>query len=392
MAAFEKSRFFACTGAGGQVLSEAGFVECEPRPLWRLGVGGVFLGGKELLCKGLKWRIGNGRNISVFRDEWIPKLSNPLDGSPLSNGLPNFKVMDVLDARCHVWRDPLLNVLFPREVVSAIHSIYLPLQEKEDELIWEHTKNGLFSVKLNLLTCYALGSNLEEFLYVNRKERYSGQEVETLEHLFLNRTLTRRVWRASHLGFDFSKDSPVGFNDWFSTWIKEAPDKELIQDSILILWSIWCARNDVVLKDIKFDVDHVLLDFSCLASMCRSIQKRAGLHTRVCEQKDSSQPLFFCFKNARVDGINQGLVSFVSDGAWSASSCTGAAAWVLETGEVEAPYQVVQCKASSATLMEIRAGFMVLQWANQQGLEKFCIKTDCEVFVQGFLDRQACTI
>lgn len=37
-------------------------------------------------------------------------------------------VMDLFDARCHVWRDPLLNVLFPREVVSAIHSIYLPLQ------------------------------------------------------------------------------------------------------------------------------------------------------------------------------------------------------------------------------------------------------------------------
>lgn len=86
-----------------------------------------------------------------------------------------------------------------------------------------------------------------------------------------------------------------------------------------------------------------------------------------------------------VDGIHEGLVSF---GAWFASSNTGDAAWVLDTGEVEAPYQVVQCKASSATLMEIRAGLMVLQWASQQGMEKICIKTDCEVFVQGLLDRQ----
>lgn len=86
-----------------------------------------------------------------------------------------------------------------------------------------------------------------------------------------------------------------------------------------------------------------------------------------------------------VDGIHEGLVSF---GAWFASSNTGDAAWVLDIGEVEAPYQVVQCKASSATLMEIRAGLMVLQWASQQGMEKICIKTDCEVFVQGLLDRQ----
>lgn len=36
---------------------------------------------------------------------------------------------------------------------------------------------------------------------------------------------------------------------------ERAPDKELIQDSIFILWLIWCARNDVLFKSIKVDVD-----------------------------------------------------------------------------------------------------------------------------------------
>lgn len=40
-----------------------------------------------------------------------------------------------------------------------------------------------------------------------------GQDVETIEHLFLRCRCAMRVWRASHLGFDFSKGSPVGFND-----------------------------------------------------------------------------------------------------------------------------------------------------------------------------------
>lgn len=139
----------------GKYCRRQGLLEAAPSSLAAWGWRGV-VWGKELLCKGLKWRIGNGRSIGVFRDEWIPKKSNPLVGSPLSSGLPNFRVMDLFDARCHVWRDPLLNVLFPREVVSAIHSIYLPLHEKEDELIWEHTKNGLFSVKSAHLSCFGI--------------------------------------------------------------------------------------------------------------------------------------------------------------------------------------------------------------------------------------------
>lgn len=75
-----------------------------------------------------------------------------------------------------------------------------------------------------------------------------GRELETIEHLFLNCDFARRVWRASHLGFDFSKGNPVGFVNWFDSWIKKAPDKELIRDSIFVLWSIWCARNDVLFK------------------------------------------------------------------------------------------------------------------------------------------------
>ncbi|KAG5561433.1 hypothetical protein RHGRI_004464 [Rhododendron griersonianum] len=78
-----------------------------------------------------------------------------------------------------------------------------------------------------------------------------SQYLETIEHLFFNCDFAKTVWRASHLGFDFTVGTALGFVDWFVQWLKHAPDKELIQDSIFIMWSIRRARNDVLFKSIK---------------------------------------------------------------------------------------------------------------------------------------------
>lgn len=237
--------------------------------------------------------MGNGRSIRVFHDEWIPKIATPLKGSPLSVGLPTFKVSDLFDAQCREWRQPLLNVLFPMEVVGAIKSIYILVQEVEDELVWEHTKNGKFSVKSAYLfrfeaqfgelvrqegqrfqlwdKVWGLGLPPKFLLFVwNVIHRIlavkdalrrrnvivdpicplCGLDEETIEHLFLNCNFAQRVWRASNLVLEFSIGTPVGFSVWFSAWINEAPDKEVIRHSIFILWAIWRVRNDVLFKSV----------------------------------------------------------------------------------------------------------------------------------------------
>lgn len=67
------------------------------------------------------------------------------------------------------------------------------------------------------------------------------------------------------------------------------------------------------------------------------------------------------------------------DGSWKADSGHGVAAWeqVSEDGQ-EVAHQVAVCSASSASMVEIRAGISALQWAVGQGFF-----TDCAVFVQG---------
>lgn len=103
----------------------------------------------------------------VCRDEWIPTVRNPLVGSQLSVGLPEFRVADLFDQQHRMWRDPLLAVLFQKETSWAIRSIYFSLQDMDDELVWEGTRNGIFSVK----SAYLLGfeeSNSKGFLDKSR--------------------------------------------------------------------------------------------------------------------------------------------------------------------------------------------------------------------------------
>lgn len=72
--------------------------------------------GKRLLQKGLKWRVGNGRQVSAFRDEWIANAINPYDDRAMEHSFVDFKVADMFDARTSSWRSPLVSVLFPEEV------------------------------------------------------------------------------------------------------------------------------------------------------------------------------------------------------------------------------------------------------------------------------------
>lgn len=82
-----------------------------------------------------------------------------------------------------------------------------------------------------------------------------GEGLETIEHLFFQCHFVRKVWRASFLGFDFEVGVPVMFGEWFSKWLKEAPDKEMICDSILIMWVIWCLWNDAAFNNESCVVD-----------------------------------------------------------------------------------------------------------------------------------------
>lgn len=94
-------------------------------------------------------------------------MRNPLVGSQLSFGLPEFKVVDLFDRQTRMWRDPLLAVLFPNEIARAIRSIFI-FHWKRWMMSWFGRVLGMGFFQSNLHIYLGLKNNSKGFLDKSR--------------------------------------------------------------------------------------------------------------------------------------------------------------------------------------------------------------------------------
>ncbi|CAN1787902.1 Uncharacterized mitochondrial protein AtMg00310 [Linum perenne] len=92
------------------------------------------LHGRDVLIQGMRWQIGNGRTIRMFKDPWMPNFPfaspylNINDDHPFANRV----VAELISM--NLWNIPKLKEMFPMSDVFKILSIPLPLFECEDKI------------------------------------------------------------------------------------------------------------------------------------------------------------------------------------------------------------------------------------------------------------------
>ena len=97
------------------------------------------LQARKVVCKGARWRIGDGSKINIWNCKWVESSGGGLILSPQHNSslmvvkdlfLPSSKVWDlkIIDQNFYPWEAEFLHV-------------------EEDLLIWPHTPDGMSSVK-----------------------------------------------------------------------------------------------------------------------------------------------------------------------------------------------------------------------------------------------------
>jgi hypothetical protein len=101
--------------------------------------------GLELLKIGVIWRVGNGKSIRVWRDNWIPRVSYMKVFSP--NGDRRIRrVSDLLDNH-GLWKEELVRSKFLPIDAEAILGIRPSRRLDEDIIAWQPEKSGIFTVR-----------------------------------------------------------------------------------------------------------------------------------------------------------------------------------------------------------------------------------------------------
>lgn len=139
--------------------------------------------GREVLAKGLRYQIGDGRCVSIWNDPWIPlphsfkPFSLPLEGTEMWN------VEDIIDPESRTWNATMVENLFTKMEADLILSIPLSHRPSEDKLVWHHDRKGSFNVK----SCYHLARTIQ---------RHHTQATSSANARDGRSNLWNKIWKA----------------------------------------------------------------------------------------------------------------------------------------------------------------------------------------------------
>ncbi|KAA3466275.1 Ribonuclease H-like superfamily protein [Gossypium australe] len=239
---------------------------------------------RGVLKEGLCWKVGNGSEIFVFNDAWVPDLQH----SRLSfhvNSLNDFRVADLIDHSSRKWRREVLEATFSEFIVEKILRIPLATEANDDVVAWCGEHSGEFSVRsaYKLLqshevdpTAYVLQNAYKNFYKklwslnlpskikittwkiswnylptrVNMHHRRlstillcprCGAGAEDINHLFRECPVSLEIWKQLDL-LEVLKNSDMMFKEWLA-WAFEECSFRQCRLFCCSLWAIWDERN-----------------------------------------------------------------------------------------------------------------------------------------------------
>lgn len=245
------------------------------------------LSARNVIRKGMVWRIGNGESVRIKMDKWLPTQSSRSVISPIPQLVPDAKVSELIDHDSAVWKADLVQQLFLPHEVSVIMGIPLSERLPFDRITWAHTPSGMFTTSsaYKLLIAYDSAPNagtsnpesqwrfwksiwqlctpnkIKHFVWkacqnalptmANLHRRHivttatcegcKEQPEDPLHALWLCKEISC-VWRSMDWFYQNVSSQPVSFSDLFSRFMQSRDDFRLGIFSI-IAWLLWNRRN-----------------------------------------------------------------------------------------------------------------------------------------------------
>jgi hypothetical protein len=117
-------------------------VPCNASLIWK-----SIYASRDILGSGMRWRVGTGSRIRVWKDAWLPSPTSYKVISPIRNLDEDALVESLIHQDSMTWNVPLLEQTFLPRDVEIIQQIPLSLRRPVDRFIWAGTKKGVFTVK-----------------------------------------------------------------------------------------------------------------------------------------------------------------------------------------------------------------------------------------------------
>ena len=105
------------------------------------------MAAQEVVKRGIRWQVGNGQKIQIWKDRWLPSPSQYKVISPPSLLHHEARVNELIDVANGEWRSELVVSVFLPSEAETICGIALSAAMPEDRQIWAPTANGRFSVR-----------------------------------------------------------------------------------------------------------------------------------------------------------------------------------------------------------------------------------------------------
>jgi hypothetical protein len=113
-------------------------VRQRPSYAWR-----SIVQAREVLERGLAWKQ---RTYSYLGDKWLPPPQSRLIHHPLQGLACDARVCELIDPHTRWWNYDLIQTIFEPWEAGQIYNLVLSPLGHADQVVWQGTKHGLFSV------------------------------------------------------------------------------------------------------------------------------------------------------------------------------------------------------------------------------------------------------
>ncbi|XP_074305554.1 uncharacterized protein LOC141640771 [Silene latifolia] len=215
--------------------------------------------------------------------------------------------------------------------------------------------------------------------------------IETLEHLFRDCSLTRRLWAGSTLGIRVESAAGISISDWIYDWLSYLSNTGGSEDNLItfvaVLWGLWALRNNVIFQKLDLNLFTITGCFynsvrEKIQMLCNSSPTKQPLSLLQTSEEGSSYEDREAIRNGhpvRLIGnhSNCAVVRVKVDASW-VRGLDAAVGWIAfdHTGQ-ELERRKVRNSAESALQAEALGVREVLVWAQERRFLHIDLSSDC---------------